>query len=173
MVRRDAMEKPTRRRVGRSIARCASPEGGSPSPVSVGASGSRSQAPRGDPGVQAGRQKPVRRREPRSGEQVRGPQHEVKPAASTDKQSESRAAHVTAKATSGATVPKVAADLGGVEGAAHVQGEARHTRDPSARPRSGQGGTYKAKPKSCAVQRESEGTVVPVMVAQNNARDHR
>jgi hypothetical protein len=86
-----------------------------------------------------------------------------------EKQPESRAAHVTAKATPGAGAPKLAAGLGGVLGAAHVQGEARNTRDPSARPRSGQVGAYKAKPKSRRVQRESEGIIVPVMVAQNNA----
>ena len=65
--------------------------------------------------------------------------------------------------------PELTADLGGVQGAARVQGEARNTRDPSAWPSSGQGGTYKAKPKSYAVQRESEGVVVPSMVATNNA----
>jgi len=34
---------------------------------------------------------------------------------------------------------------------------------------SGQGGSYKPKAKSSAVQRESEGVVVPAMAAQNNA----
>lgn len=50
---------------------------------------------------------------------------------------------------------------GGVGGAARVSGEARNTRDPTAQPVSGQGGSYKPKAKSSAVQRESEGTVVP------------
>ena len=99
-------------------------------------------------------------------EQARGPQHEVKPAASTEKQSESRAAHVTAKATSVARAPKLATDLGGVLGAARVQGKARNTRDPSARPVSGQSESYKPKAKSTAVQRESEGIVVPESGAQ-------
>src|SRR6185312_4814165 len=101
------------------------------------------------------------RREPRSGEQTRGPQHEVKPAASTEEQSGSRAAHFTVKATSAALVPKRAVGPGGVEGAARVQGEAWNTGGPSAQPTSGQGGSYKPKAKSSAVQRESEGIVVP------------
>jgi RNA-directed DNA polymerase len=42
-----------------------------------------------------------------------------------------------------------------------VQGGARNSGGPSARPMSGQGASYKAKPKSAAVQRESEGTEVP------------
>jgi RNA-directed DNA polymerase len=50
---------------------------------------------------------------------------------------------------------------GGVRGAARVRGEARNTRDPSAQPESGRGGSYKPKAKSSAVQRESEGIVVP------------
>jgi len=72
-----------------------------------------------------------------------------------------RADHVTAKATPAAREPKRAVGSDGVEDAARVQGGARNTRDPSAQPSSGQGGTYKPKAKSCAVQRESEGTVVP------------
>jgi RNA-directed DNA polymerase len=53
-----------------------------------------------------------------------------------------------------------------------VQGEARNTRGPSAQPRSRRGGSYKPKAKSSAVQRESEGTVVPkreAQAAQTNA----
>jgi RNA-directed DNA polymerase len=93
----------------------------------------------------------------------------VKPAASTDLQWESRAAHVTAKATSMAPVPKRAVGLSGVGGAARVEGNERNARDPSARPLSGQSVSYKPKAKSSRVQRESEGCVVPSMVAQNNA----
>lgn len=121
---------------------------------------------RGDPHVQAGRQEPATRREPCNGEQVRGPQHEVKPAASTDKQSASRADHVTAKATSGVRRSERATDRGGVWGAARVQGEVRNTRDPSAQPSSRQGGSYKPKAKSSTAQRESEGIVVPKSEAQ-------
>ena len=57
----------------------------------------------------------------------------------------------------------------GVRGAAREQGSGRKRRDPSARPLSRQGGPYKPKVKSGAVQRESEGTVVPTMAATNNA----
>src|SRR5439155_13423978 len=59
--------------------------------------------------------------------------------------------------------------LPGVRSAACVQGEERNTGDPSASPSSRQGGSYKPKVKSSAVQRESEGTVVASMVATNNA----
>ena len=91
----------------------------------------------------------------------------MKPAASTEEQSGSRAAHITAKATSGAGVPKLATGPGGVLGAAHVQGEARNTRDPSQQPQSRQGGSYKPKAKSSAAERESEGAVVPKTVEQS------
>jgi RNA-directed DNA polymerase len=50
-----------------------------------------------------------------------------------------------------------------------VQGESRNTGDPSAWPRSRQGDPYKPKAKSGAAQRESEGTVVPVIAATKNA----
>lgn len=50
-----------------------------------------------------------------------------------------------------------------------MQGEARNTRDPSARPESGQSATYKPKAKVAAVQRESEGVVVPLMAVTHNA----
>jgi hypothetical protein len=116
--------------------------------------------------ARAGRQEPLRR------EQVRGPQHHVKPAASSHLQPESRAAHVPAKATSatprsgGARV----AGLGGVGGAARGQGAERNTRGPSAQPGSGPRGSYKPPAKSSAAQRESEGTVVVSSRATNNAR---
>ena len=66
-------------------------------------------------------------------------------------------------------VPKGMGGTGGVWGAARVQGQARNTRDPSAQPKSGRGGSYKPKAKSSAVQRESEGIVVP----QSGARATR
>ncbi len=101
----------------------------------------------------------------------------MKLAASSDPQSGSRAAHFMAKATSTALVPKRAADPGGVESAARVQGEARNSGDPSASPSSGQGASYKPEAKSAAAQRESEGATVPKSEArasrtnavQNNA----
>jgi hypothetical protein len=66
--------------------------------------------------ARAGRQKPARRQLSPSGERAHGPQHQVKPAASTHEQSGGRAAHVTAKATSIGGVPKPAIGSGGVEG---------------------------------------------------------
>jgi hypothetical protein len=124
---------------------------------------------KGDLHARAGRQKSARQRELHSGEPVHGPQLKVKPAASTDSQSGGRAAHVTAKATSGTAVPKAVNDSGGVWGAARVQGEVRNTRDPSAQSLSRQGGSYKPKAKSSAVQRESEGRVVLLNAVTNNA----
>jgi RNA-directed DNA polymerase len=96
----------------------------------------------------------------------------VKPAASTEKQGESRAAHFTAKATSTDERPgheTLAVDLPGVWGVARVQGPTWNRRDPSAQPESGQGASYKAKSKASAAQRKSEGVVVPSMAATNNA----
>ena len=146
---------------GGAAACCACPTGESPVPVGVGAPGSRPQVVEGDLCARAGCQKPVRRRKPRSGEQARGPQHEVKPAASTDLQPAGRAAHVTAKATSLQRDPKRCGDCGGVWGAARVQGHVRNVRGPSAQPLSGQASSYKPKAKSSRAQRESEGIVVP------------
>jgi hypothetical protein len=166
MVRRDADRS---RAVGRRSARCASPAGASPAPASVGAPGSRPQAAGEIPLARAGRRKLARRREPRSEEQARGPQHEVKPAASTEEQSGGRAGHFTAKATPSARAPKRVDGSGGVGGAARVQGEVRNTRGPSSQPVSGRGGSYKPKAKSSVAERESEGAVVVTMLAQNNA----
>jgi RNA-directed DNA polymerase len=168
MVRRDEAEASAHSGLAET-SRCAFPAGASPAPVGAEAPGSRSQVVGGDPLARAGRRKPVMRREPCSGEQARGPQHEVKPAASTDPQSGSRAAHFTAKATSTTRGSEHVVGPGGVRGAARVQGEARNTRDPSASPSSGQGAPYKPMAKSAAAQRESEGIVVPVMAATNNA----
>jgi len=142
---------------------CASPAGGRPVRVSAGAPGSRPPAGGEIRLSEAGRQEPLRR------EQVHGPQHEVKPAASTDLQLGSRAAHVTAKAMSCAGDPEPARGPGGVGGAARGQGDARNTRGPSARPLSRQARPYKPKAKSGRAQRESEGIVVPRMAVTNNA----
>src|ERR1700724_466459 len=165
MVRRDADGGWPKRPAS---ARCVSPAGASPASVSAGAPSSRPQASGGDPDARAGRKEPARRQEPRSGERAHGPQHEVKPAASTEEQSGSRAAHVTAKAMSLAGVPEPAGGPGGVGGAARVQGETRNTRGPSARPWSRRARPYKQKAKSGRAQRESEGIVVPVIATANN-----
>src|SRR5437588_200998 len=121
---------------------------------------------KGDLQARAGHQKPAKQRELLSGERTRGPQHQVKPAASTHEQSGGRAAHVTAKATSTVGEPKPIVASGGVGGAARVSGEARNTRDPSAQLLSGAGGSYKPMAKSSGVQRESEGIVVPQTVGE-------
>lgn len=148
---------------------CTSLAGVSPVPVGVGAPGSRPQVFGGDPFARAGCRKPVRRRLSSSGEQARGPQHQVKPAASSELQSGSRAAHVTVKAMSVALVPKRVAGSGGVWGAARVQRGVWNTGGPSRLPLSRRGGSYKPRAKSSAAERESEGIVVPVRVVWHNA----
>ena len=160
MVRRDVMSYRSASWGRITIACCTSPMGASPIPVSIGAPGSRPQVWKGDRHIRAGYQKSGRWREPLNGERTCGPQHEVKPAASTDKQPGGRAAHFTAKATLSAGVPKPVSSSGGVWGAARMSGEERNTRDPSAWPPSRQGGSYKPRAKSSTAQRESEGIVV-------------
>ena len=161
MVRRDA----DRNRVaGLMFARCASPVGESPIPVGVGAPGSRVAAAGEIPWVEADRRKPLR------GEQPGGPQHEVKSAASSHSQSGSRAAHVTAKATPAALVPKRAAGPGGVRDVARTAGEVRNTRGPSSQPSSRRAGRISHKVKARRAERESEGVVVVPTRAQQNAR---
>ena len=127
-----------------SASRCSFPAGASPASVSTGAPSSRPQARREIAVARAGCQEPLRR------EPARGPQHDVKPAASTYLQSESRAADHTVKAMS--TAPRSggvgAVGLGGGWGAARVHGDERNTRDPSAQPWSGQRGSYKPMAKS-------------------------
>ena len=95
----------------------------------------------------------------------------MNPAASSDLPRGSRAAHVTAKAMSAA--PRSGRESGagpsGVGGAAREQGAVRKRRGPSAQPLSRQGVPNKPKVKLGAAQRESEGIVVPAMVATNNA----
>ena len=149
----------------RSASRCSSPAGASPVSVSAGAPSSRPQASTERSVARAGCHRPLRRKP------ARGPQHHVKPAASTDLQPESRADHGAAKAMSAAPPSGEvrAAGLGGVWGAARVQGDERNTRGPSARPMSGQRGSYKPTAKSSRAQRESEGVVVLGITATNNA----
>ncbi len=160
MVRRD--ENPDRL-VRAGLSCCTVPAGASPVPISAGAPGSRPQAWGETPVSRAGCRKPLRR------EQVRGPQHEVKPAASKQKQSGGRAAHVTAKVTPPALDPERAGGPGGVWGAARGQGVVRNTRGPSSRPWSRRAVPYKPMAKAGGAERESEGVVVPLIPAQNNA----
>src|SRR5688500_18292283 len=159
MVRREEVDRVP------SASRCSSPAGASPASVSAGAPSSRPQAPGEIPVARAGCQEPLRR------EPARGPQHQVKPAASTDSQSESRADHVAAKAMSAVSASgDDAGGLGGVWGAARVHGEERNTRGPSAQPSSRQRGSYKPTVKTSAAQRASEGIVLASSRATNNAR---
>jgi RNA-directed DNA polymerase len=145
--------------------RCASPAGASPAPVSVGAPGSRS------PESSESSKAEARRQEPENiGRQGRGPQHEVKLAASTELQLGSRADHFTAKATSSTRrSEKIVEDSRGVGSAARVHGEARNTGDPSAQFLVGNTRLDQADGQAIAVQRKSEGIVVPVMTAPQNA----
>jgi len=143
---------------------CACLAGESPAPVSVGAPGSRSPESRETSSAEA------RRRKPSSGEPGRGPQHKVKLAASTNKQRESRAGHVTAKAMSSAGRSETTTDdLSGVRSAARVHRHERNTGDPSACSSSEQRGSNRSSAEASAVQRKSEGIVVPMMAAPQNA----
>ena len=176
MVRHEAKARLNPQGGRRAAARYACPTGESPFPVGVAAPGSRPQVVEADLCARAGRQEPVKRREPFSGEQARGPRHEVKPAASTALQPAGRAAHVTAKATSSERDPKRAGGCGGVGGAARVQGQVWNVRGPSAQPESGQARSYQPKVKSSCAQRESEGIVgllhgaqVPTKAVRHNA----
>jgi hypothetical protein len=145
--------------------RCLPPTGASPVSVSAGAPSSRPQAQDESSAARAGCRKSPRR------EQARGPQHQVKPAASSDLQSESRAGHVAAKATYDALLSGGvrASCLGGVGGAAREHGVRWNTRGPSAQPWSGQRDLYKPTAKASRAQRESEGIVLLQTVATNNA----
>ena len=144
---------------------CIEPAGASPVRERIGEPGSRPQFREEISGTTAGRQEPLRR------EQERGPQHQVKPAASSHLKWRSRAEHVTAKAMSVARTSESisATDSSGVWGAARAQGAVRNMGDPSGQPKSGQGRSYKPKAKARGVQRESEGVMVPMILAQNNA----
>jgi len=159
MVRRDDVDARA------SASRRSSPAGASPASVSAGAPSSRPQASKEISVARAGCQEPLRR------EPVRGPQHEVKLAASTELQPERRAGHVAAKTTPCAlqSGDVRARGLGGVWSAARGHGAERNTRSPSVRPESGQRRSYKPSAKASAAQRESEGTIVVTRLATNNA----
>jgi len=164
MVRREDSEptggRPAEQEAG---SRCTSPAGESPARVIAGEPISRPPPEAEMPIGEAWRQ------EPRKREQVRGPQHEVKPAASKDQQWEGRAAHVTAKATPAARESGWAEGFPGVLGAARGQGEGRNTRGPSASRPSPQVAPCKSKTKGADEQRKSEGSIVPLMGVKKNA----
>ena len=128
--------------LARSDSRCIEPAGGSPVPVGAGAPGSRPRAEGEISLARAGCREPLRR------EPVRGPQRYVNAAASTEKQRESRVAHVTTKATSRRPDPECRRGLPGVWAVARAQGSMRNRRGPSAWPVSGQCVSYKPSAKS-------------------------
>jgi hypothetical protein len=169
MVRREGIAKRAARAASEAEPCCTVPTGESPVRVIAGEPGSRPAPEAERPKGEAWCQKPLAA-EAVSGEQARGPQHEVKPAASSLSQSESRAEHVAVKAMFPARESGWGGSLGGVWGAAREHGAARNTRGPSERRRSKpQGCPYKLMAKSGAAQRESEGVVVPLMVVLHNA----
>jgi hypothetical protein len=168
MVRRDDSKPPEGRPTERAESRCACPAGASPARVVAGEPGSRPAPEAERPTGEAWCRKPFAAKAV-GGEQQRGPQHQVKPAASSDKQSERRAEHVAVKATSSPRESGWGDGIGGVWGAARAEGWVWNTRDPSAQPTSGEDRPYKPSAKSGGAQRESEGVVVPTMAVQHNA----
>jgi len=169
MVRRDDDGGPAGRPDGNPLSRWDGPTGASPDSVGAGAPSSRPAAQGETPTAEAGRRKRASQQQLISEKQARGPQHEVKPAASTDKQSESRADHFAAKATSTTRAPEHVGDLGGVRGAARVQGSSRNTRDPSAQPSSWLDDANRPSAKGDIAQRKSDGVIVPARTALHNA----
>jgi RNA-directed DNA polymerase len=139
------------------------PTGASPVRASAVAPGSRPQPLGENPTAERG----VKSLEKR--EQARGLQHQVNSAASSNLQRESRAAHITAKATSGARTSAASAPgLPGVWEAARAQGSIGNRRDPSWQPTSGKDRPHKPKVKLAGAKRESEGVVVPAKDGQHN-----
>src|SRR5262249_30771953 len=122
MERRDDDGNPGPVRPGNLASRCDQPAGASPASVSAGAPSSRPAASGETQRLRQGDESARGSDELRSVEQVRGPQHQVKLAASTDEQSGGRAGHVTAKATAASQVPERGVAPGGVWRAARVQG---------------------------------------------------
>src|SRR6185436_3684499 len=154
---------------GNPESRRGGPAGASPASASARAPSSRPAAKGEIPTVEAGRQKRASQGDLISEERAREPQHQVKPAASKEKQSGGRAGHVTGKATSTARDLEHAVDPGGVWGAARVQGSSRNTGEAAAQPSSRLGGATRPSAKGATVQRKSDGVIVPTMVATNNA----
>jgi RNA-directed DNA polymerase len=180
MVRRDDDGNRFREAETNPESRCDDLAGESPVSVSGDAPSSRLPAQGEIVASEAERREPGKRQEPFTGRQVRGPQLEVKLAASSQSQSESdgcepsgRAAHVTAKTTSTGRDTDRSGDLGGVGSAARVQRPSWNAREPSVPPSSRQGASYKSKTKPNTAQRKSEGIIVPpapaTKAAQQNA----
>jgi RNA-directed DNA polymerase len=154
---------------GNLSSRCDDLAGESPVSESARAPSSRPAAEEEIPTAEAGYRKRASQRELISEERVREPQHQVKSAASKEKQSEGRAAHVTGKATSTTRDLEHDVDLSGVREAARVQGSSRNTRDPSAQPLSWLGDANRPSAKGIIAQRKSDGVIVPTRMALQNA----
>lgn len=155
MVRRDGNGEERAQASAEPVPRCTSPAGESPVRVITGEPGSRPAFEAERPKDEAWCRKPSAAQAV-GGEQQRGPQHQVKPAASSELQSESRAEQVAAKATRSAWKSGYAPSLGGVEGAAGAEGEVRNTRGPSVPPTSGKERAYKPSAKARGAQRVAQ-----------------
>lgn len=153
MVRPADGRDPALNGAGNDTLGCADPAGESPVQVSVGAPGSRLPAAIERSTVEA------QRREPGvTGEQACGPQpSEVNVAASSDYQPkgvrESRAGHVTAKATDNERAPKRSLDLPGVWTSARTQGSVWNGRGPT-RSSSSEEGEWISAERETASRRE-------------------
>jgi hypothetical protein len=168
MVRREDPKPSVGRPTEGTGSCCIAPADESSARVIAGEPGSRSPPEAERPTGEARCRKPLAA-EAAHGKQPRGPQHEVKPAASSYLQSERRAEHVAAKATSLCRESGWRGGLGGVWGAAREEGAMGNTRGPSA---------TRVRPRSCpdkptvkqgVVQRESEGAVVVMSPVKNNS----
>ena len=127
MVRREGRAEEDAEATAEAEPCCIVPAGESPARVIAGEPGSRPALEAQKPTGEAWCQKPDAVKAV-GGKQQRGPQHEVKPAASSESQSESRAAHVTAKATSLDRESGWSGGLGGV-GEQHALKERCGTRE--------------------------------------------
>lgn len=160
MVRREGNAEEFAEATAEAEPCCTVPAGESPAAVITGEPRSRLAPEAQKPTGEAQCRKPDVA-QAASRKQQRGPQHQVKPAASSQKQPGSRAEHVAVKATQRAGKSGYARSPGGVWGAARAEGAVRNTRDPSAQPTSGKDRPYKPSAKAGGAQRESEGVVVP------------
>ena len=81
-----------------------------------------------------------------------------------------RVAHATTKATDCILKPEGMQDTYGVRRRARSQSLIRNKRDPSWRPTSGEGGSYKPMAKGNRAGRESEGFIVLMMPGDKPGR---
>ena len=79
-----------------------------------------------------------------------------------------RVIHAETKATDCILKPEGMQDTYGVRRRARSQSLIRNKRDPSWRPTSGEGGSYKPMAKGNRAGRESEGFIVPLMPVERS-----